>query len=330
VVGSPGLLFESVVFRLAAVLGDTGVNFFFVISGFLITKLLDVEEEKNGKLNIGAFYVRRIFRIMPAFYLYLMTVLILRSGGMIFANNDSFFRASLYLCNLSGFKCSWWLAHTWSLSVEEQFYLMWPLAFVVLGKSRAAAIVCVAIALMIGSYSFHDLTSFAHIAVGALFAISATARHWVARFATTGVVVFGGAVLVLKPLAFPMPVVANMIEAITPLLTALVLFGTISMRGGPLLQIVSMPWLQKVGVVSYSVYLWQQLSLAPYSWGGSETGAVRLYESHPAIMSLLFVPVAILSYCLVERPMIKIGHSISNRMVGHDMPSPENRSLEAT
>jgi peptidoglycan/LPS O-acetylase OafA/YrhL len=329
VLGSPVLLIENIIFRLASELGETGVQFFFVISGFLITKLLGVEESRNGKISIGAFYVRRIFRIMPAFYFYLLIVLVLRNGGMILANDDAFFRSGLYVCNLSGFKCSWWLAHTWSLSVEEQFYLIWPLGFVALGRTRAAVIVCALIALMIGSYSFFDLTSFAHIAIGALFAISATARDWVARFATTGAILIAGAVLILKPLAFPMPHVANVIQAATPLLTAFVFFGTVSMRGGPLLQIVSNPLLQKVGVVSFSVYLWQQLSLAPFFWGGSETGAARLYENNTAIIALLFIPVAILSYFLVERPMIKIGHKVSNRIIGRNTIS-EKRSLEAS
>ena len=112
------------------------------------------------------------------------------------------------------------------------------------------------------------------------------------------------------------------------MLTALVFFGTVSMRGGPLLQIVSNPLLQKVGVVSFSVYLWQQLSLAPFFWGGSETGAARLYENNTAIIALLFIPVAILSYFLVERPMIKIGHKVSNRIIGRNTIS-EKRSLEA-
>ena len=129
-----------------------------------------------------------------------------------------------------------------------------------------------------------------------------------------------------KPIAARL---ANVIQATTPLLTALVFFGTVAKRGGPLFQIVSNPLLQKLGVVSFSVYLWQQLSLAPYSWGGSETGAARLYENHPAIMSLLFIRVAILSYFLVERPMIKIGHNVSNRIIGRNTIS-EKRSLEVS
>ena len=321
VIGSPGLLLESLIIRLLSALGDTGVQFFFVISGFLITKLLDAEENRTGKVSIGGFYVRRVFRIMPSFYVYLLTILVLRSKGLILANDDAFFRSGLYVCNLSGFKCSWWLAHTWSLSVEEQFYLIWPLAFVALGRVRAPVIVCVLITLVIGSYSLQDLTGFAEIAIGALFAISVTARNWIARFATTGTILVAAAAIVLKPFAFPMPQISNVVNATMPLLTALVFFGTISKRGGPLLQIISTPLLQKIGLISYSVYLWQQLSLAPYSWNGIETGATRLYENHPAIMSLLFVPIAILSYLLVERPMIKIGHGLSDRIVDHSMKS---------
>ena len=85
-------MIENIVFRLADLLGDTGVRFFFVISGFLITKLLGAEEDRDGKVSIGAFYVRRIFRIMPAFYLYLLTVLVLRRGGMILANDAALLR----------------------------------------------------------------------------------------------------------------------------------------------------------------------------------------------------------------------------------------------
>jgi peptidoglycan/LPS O-acetylase OafA/YrhL len=329
VVGYPGLLIENVAVRLAGACGVTGVQFFFVISGFLITKLLSVEETCNGRISIGAFYARRIFRIMPAFYLYLLTVLVLRHVGLILINDDAFVRSGLYVCNLSGFKCSWWLAHTWSLSVEEQFYVVWPLAFVLLGKSHREMIIVIAFtALMIASYSFDELSGFADIAIGALFAISATVRDWVARFATTGRILIAAAILAFKPLAFPAPHIAHALEATSPLLTAIVFFGTVSMRGGLILQIVSLPILQKIGTISYSVYLWQQLSLAPYSWAGGDTGATRLYQNYPTTMTLLFIPVAILSYFFVERPMIGVGRRLSNRII--DRNAIENVSVDAS
>ncbi len=321
-VGSPDLLIANIVLRLSAVLGETGVQFFFVISGFLITRLLDSEEKRNGKISIGAFYVRRIFRIMPAFYAYLLAILVLRNEGMIVVNDDAFIRSGLYVCNLSGFKCSWWLAHTWSLSVEEQFYLIWPLTFVALRRFRVEVIVCSLILLIAGSFIFIELTSFAHIAAGALFAVSTTVRGWISRLATTSVILIAAAVLVFKPLTFPLPHVFNLIHVLTPLLTTIVFFGTVSQRGGPILKMVSHPLLQRIGVVSFSIYLYQQLSLAPYSWGGSETGAANLFSSYPALISMAFMPLAILSYYLVERPMIGIGHNLSRRMIGQTPVMP--------
>jgi peptidoglycan/LPS O-acetylase OafA/YrhL len=315
----PVLLAENIALRLAAEIGGTGVQFFFVISGFLITKLLTVEQEKNGKISIPAFYTRRVFRIMPAFYLYLLTVLILRNSGMVNAGDDAFFRSAFYVCNLSGFKCSWWLAHTWSLSVEEQFYLIWPIAFVTLGKSREVTIFSVLIILMFLSYSIFDLTSFAHIAIGALFAMSRIANLCLTRLATTSTILIAGAALVLKPLAFQLPYVGALIVALSPLLTALVFFGTLYMRGGILLQILSSQFMRRIGLISFSVYLWQQLSLAPAYWGGSDTGAAALYGSHPTLMSLFFIPVAIVSYIAIERPMMKIGQNVSRRIIAHNI-----------
>jgi peptidoglycan/LPS O-acetylase OafA/YrhL len=312
----PLSLLENITIRIAADCGDSGVQVFFMISGFLITKLLIAEQARTGTVSIGAFYVRRIFRIIPAFYFYLITIFLLYVGGAILMKDEAFIRSGLFICNLSGFKCSWWLAHTWSLSVEEQFYLVWPLAFVFLGKNRVPAVICVSVILIISSYFLLDLTSFAHISVGALIAISDRGRNLIGRLSPTPVILVAGAILAAKPLAFPLPHVARVIQVFSPLLTALVFFGTLHKCGGPLLRVVSSRSLQKIGIFSYSIYLWQQLSLAPYTWGGADTGAGGLYERHPLLVSLVFVPFALLSYSLVERPLIKVGHNISRRIIG--------------
>lgn len=316
VMGDPLLLAENLAKRLVPNLGGAGVNFFFVISGYLITSLLAAEEARNGAVSIRAFYVRRIFRIMPAFYLYLFTVLALRSGGMVLVNDDAFIRSGLYVCNLSGFGCSWWLAHTWSLSVEEQFYLCWPLAFVLLGHARLWSIHAIFIALVVGSFMFAELASFAYIAIGALVALSPSAKDWIAWVATTPVILFSVAVLLIEPLAFPVPILAKLLIAVKPILVALVFFGTLlNARGGPVRWLVSRRWLAEIGLFSYSLYLWQQLSLAPVAWNGQITGAEALYRNYPAIWGAAFIPAAILSYYLAERPLIKIGHRISTAIL---------------
>lgn len=316
-IGHPELLIGNVILRLAADLGGIGVQFFFVISGFLITRLLVVEDEQTGRISVSAFYIRRVFRILPAFYLYMIVIFALRDTGAIVTNDEAFVRSTFFICNLSGFGCSWWLAHTWSLSVEEQFYLVWPLVFILLGRFRILAIVCILVTLMIGSYSFslHDLASFAYIAIGALIALSERAGKFIANVSTTSTIMISGAVIVFEPLMFPLPLVVHMIEAAGPLLTAVVLFGTLNRRGGVLLRLVSSPILQKIGLISYSIYLWQQFSLAPNFWGGLDTGAARFYAIQPIIMLLMFVPISILSYTLLERPLIKLGHRISNRII---------------
>ena len=119
--------------------GFLGVDLFFVISGFLITTLLLAELEKRGRIDLGAFYLRRAKRLLPALFLVLaVTLLIVATIATDVARQTvrDTPAALLYVSN-------WWaiaqdqsyfelvgrgnmLAHLWSLAVEEQFYLVWP------------------------------------------------------------------------------------------------------------------------------------------------------------------------------------------------------------
>ena len=331
-VWQPDLLIPDLTLRLIGPLSITGVDVFFVISGYLITRLLHAEEVRTGVVGIRAFYVRRAFRILPAFTVYLFTILLLRNQGLILAEDDAFVRSGLFVCNLSGFRCSWWLAHTWSLSVEEQFYLVWPVAFVLSGlldRARVPAVAILFAGLTIGSGWLPGLTSFAHIAIGALFALSSRAQEGMARIGTTPVILIAVAAMVLAPLAYPVPLLAKGLFLAKPVLVAVAFFGTVvHRRGGPMLSIVSAPWLARVGLISYSLYLWQQLSLAPAVWGGEATGAAALYRAAPLLMSLLFIPAALLSYWFVERPFIRLGHMTSRRLLerGHQRRAKPTRT----
>jgi peptidoglycan/LPS O-acetylase OafA/YrhL len=112
-------------------LGRQGVCLFFVLSGFLITRVL---------LEGGAllrFYQRRALRIFPAFYFYLTTVLLLQAMAVYTIAPLSMVAAATYWMNWYPYGREWPLQHTWSLAVEEQFYLSWPLALRVLGPARA-------------------------------------------------------------------------------------------------------------------------------------------------------------------------------------------------
>lgn len=116
-----------------------GVSVFFVISGFLITGLLLKEREKTGTIRLLRFYTRRAFRIFPPFYFYLAIVAGLVLSGVLSLPLRGLFFAAIYGTDyyFGPGSSSAALQHTWSLSVEEQFYLLWPAALLLLGKRRA-------------------------------------------------------------------------------------------------------------------------------------------------------------------------------------------------
>jgi peptidoglycan/LPS O-acetylase OafA/YrhL len=127
--------------------GYVGVDLFFVLSGFLITALLVQEWERHAAISLGRFYVRRALRLLPALYVVLICYLIaLQVDGLddrLTARAGPVpWRPALF----AGLYVSNWtrglgepmgaLAHTWSLSIEEQFYLLWPLALGLMLRAR--------------------------------------------------------------------------------------------------------------------------------------------------------------------------------------------------
>jgi len=117
-------------------LAESGVRIFFIISGFLITKLLLYELESTGRISLKAFYRRRILRIFPAFYSYWLVMLLLNVSGLLVIPGKDLAYAATYTINYVLHR-PWHLGHLWSLAVEEQFYALWPLTLVLLGRRRA-------------------------------------------------------------------------------------------------------------------------------------------------------------------------------------------------
>jgi peptidoglycan/LPS O-acetylase OafA/YrhL len=113
--------------------GLVGVQLFFVLSGFLITSILLREGERTGRVDLLAFFGRRVRRLAPALLVLCaaMTLLALTaSAAQRGAALDSVVEAATYSTNLHWLPASGWLEHTWSLAVEEQFYLVWPLLLI--------------------------------------------------------------------------------------------------------------------------------------------------------------------------------------------------------
>jgi peptidoglycan/LPS O-acetylase OafA/YrhL len=125
------VLFRHVyVTRLLMRTGWMGVDLFFVLSGFLVSGLLFSEQRKNGRMAVGRFWLRRAFKIYPPFYALLLISLL--TG---FHQEGHFLPEALFYQNYAH---GWW-HHTWSLAVEEHFYLLLPIALLLLarfGRSR--------------------------------------------------------------------------------------------------------------------------------------------------------------------------------------------------
>lgn len=197
--------------------GAYGVSAFFVLSGFLITLLLLAEERADGSISVARFYVRRVLRIWPLYYLVLFVGLVaypvLRSAlgldnpfshewpmYLVFLANFDVMNAHL---SGSGWNTLMMVAITWSVAIEEQFYLVWPWLVRGVGRFRW----CLFLSIVIGSYAFrlvyvdseavlhfHTLAVVGDLALGALVAEVAFSRP---KFLTPLVSLRGGRVLLV-------------------------------------------------------------------------------------------------------------------------------------
>ncbi|MHA3904152.1 acyltransferase family protein [Castellaniella sp. WN] len=114
---------------------ELGVTIFFVLSGFLITSLLFEERRVTGTVSLLGFYMRRALRIFPLYFLSLSIAPVLQYMELIRLSNCTYWHAFTYTMNFAPKECV--LAsysHFWSLAVEEHFYLIWPLVFLLLRR----------------------------------------------------------------------------------------------------------------------------------------------------------------------------------------------------
>jgi peptidoglycan/LPS O-acetylase OafA/YrhL len=301
--------------QYAYMLAALGVHIFFLISGFLITSLLLAEGTRNGSVSILAFYVRRIFRIMPPFYFMILVTVLLGRYGLIELPRGVAIRSGLFACDFDSSGCSWWLSHTWSLAVEEQFYLFWPAMFLLPITLRRFTITTLPIALPVLSYYLPVLSQFEFIAVGAFVASRRRVLEVMDRLAATSLTVVAlAAILILSaPFMGAYPRILSGFALAQPGVLGFVVFGALSGRS-LMSGVIALRTLQQIGVMSYSLYLWQQLSLAPLISEGMNTGA-DIFLRTSIVFTGIFILPAIISYCLLEKPLIAVGRTWSTRII---------------
>jgi len=287
--------------RVAGSLAVTGVEIFFLISGYVITRLLLHERHRHGRNDLHAFYARRVLRIIPAFYVYLGVITLFSISGYIPTPPNETLSAAAFLCN-TGLPCSWFVGHTWSLAVEEQFYLVWPsLCVLIFGQRLLPVLVLVVAALLIfslvrGFVPFANNMSFLYIAIGALTATSRKLQSIIVKQVRT--VAWTSAAILLLAGILLLP--DRLMLVGKPLLLAILVFGAGNVKAASTL--LQLRVFQMVGAASYSLYLWQELFLA----------RVDAYRAGAPPVWLLPV-VAALSWWLIERRGIAAGRAYTRR-----------------
>ncbi len=280
------------------VYGTVGVFIFFVLSGYLITNILLGEYKRTSTISLWNFYIRRAFRIFPAAFVFLAVV------SIVYWKQMSWFHivaAVFYFANMD-LKRPWMFGHLWSLSIEEQFYLLWPFALkkwyrrrtlVVLGGFWIAPVfqtVLYAFKVRNGLLGSLPLYS-SHLAVGCLLAILAPRLPRIRR--SIALLMLGA--LILIPFFDANTRVRTLFSlfALSPLLDVA--------AAGLVLHVIQFPYralnwrpVAWLGRISYSLYLWQELFCSNAALHG---GYVLILPS---------VVCACLSFYLVEQPMLRI------------------------
>lgn len=128
--------------------GDTGVNIFFSLSGFLITRILWLEKKNKGRVSFKSFYARRFIRLLPPLLIFYAVSLTLMLTGIIKPQYPGLILCFFYLYNFA--PSIWYSGHLgplWSLGVEEQFYLLWPFSLSFLKRKRVILVAVLVILL---------------------------------------------------------------------------------------------------------------------------------------------------------------------------------------
>ena len=335
--------------------GGFGSLAFFVTSGFLITWLLLAEHARSGTVSLRSFYSRRSWRIFPAFYVYwtlVTSILVLGHKHILWPQAwSSFFFVSNYYQGLNNYPSSAY-SHTWSLAIQEQFYLLWPVIFLffVSSKTKLLGVVTASIGtvwIYRAALHFHGFpeeyiytafeTRIDHILMGCALAIALHERFLCGLWATltrpgwwiANVILLSVSVVCANTCG---PMYRNVLGfIIEPVLIAILIVQLLASRSPLVLWLDSKP-LVFLGTISYSTYLYQQILISPVRAMLRLTNAPELLVFAVCVLTVWMV--AWLSYMFVERPFVSLRRRFSSdgrdQRVIHVVRRPQHAPAMAT
>jgi peptidoglycan/LPS O-acetylase OafA/YrhL len=309
---------------------ETGVHIFFVLSGFLITTRLIKENVRTGTISLKHFYIKRILRIVPLAYLFLLVIIVIGSfyERLMIPRSDLVY-SFLFLKNLP-ISNQPLTAHLWTLSVEEQFYIVLPLLMFLSAKRYyifALLIVIFVPLISISAYNnigFHSNNHALGVAVKLIMYSFWKGPTIILIGSVFSILVFKG-IIPTDPnkksyfLSFFLLLVAILIntenfilynkytsEYLSAIIIAYVIILNIQSEN-LLSKILSSRILVKIGIWSYSMYMWQQIFIGNFFW----IPWLRGLNTYPLLIIILLklsflFPIAYLSYRFFETPFLKL------------------------
>jgi peptidoglycan/LPS O-acetylase OafA/YrhL len=321
--------------------GFLGVDIFFVLSGFLITSVLLKEQSKTGQINLKNFYMRRIFRLIPAYWVFLAVLFLFGNyllsplaAKTIYDNYSyNFILAFLYLMNWNRASAETAVAgnlnHTWSLSIEEQFYIFWSLVmylafsekrsrktifFITIGS--VAVVICWRIGRALNGTPYDVMYYSTDTRIDALLIGCAASMIYMwklvpasffktAYFNLLVFVMYIGAVWVFFNASSKD---ISLYTALLPLFTAstaIIILWLMTREKTPVHFLLENKFLGWIGKISYGLYLWHFLA---YEFSKETFSSAEVQITAGIILAFA---VSALSYYLVEQPFLKIKNRFS-------------------
>jgi peptidoglycan/LPS O-acetylase OafA/YrhL len=325
--------------------GFLGVDIFFVLSGFLITSILLKEQDETGGISLWSFYLRRTLRLIPAFWLFLIVLYFLGDtllppieAEVIYSQNN-FLYSFFYTMNLhrasGGITGN--LNHTWSLAIEEQFYIIWSLVlFKAFAEFRSRRHIAVGTGVAILILVFHRAirtylgTSFDvlyystemridAILIGCLasmlffWKLIPTRAFHTRTFSRIALGATVGALLILLTISHKDRALFYGISSLFSVLTAIGLLWLAVNETTRVHRILENAVLRWLGQISYGLYLWHYLF---YEFAKAQVGSEAMQVIVAVSCSLI---VSSLSFYCLERYVLKIKSHISRQDVS---PTP--------
>jgi peptidoglycan/LPS O-acetylase OafA/YrhL len=306
--------------------GALGVNVFFVLSGFLIHQLSLRELDRTGGFNWRQFYLRRVLRIFPCFYVYIAVVTVLTLAGVYVLTAPMLLSAATFTLN---YRHLWEatplhsdyfvIGHYWTLTLEEQFYLTWPLLMWLAVRRRLLPLLVLVVLL-------------APVVRVATYFFTPGSREQIGMMFHTGFDAIAAGVLLGELLRNPranqilhaiiqprwtVPAIILFLTVISPLILdrfhgaysitigktleltgiAVVLIAVVSRPATALARFLNWRPLMFIGVLSYSLYVWNPLFLNPAAHSALNALPVNFLGAFLA---------ALLSHYLIERPFLAL------------------------